>query len=245
MERPRLEQSKTIRLKVEEFSRKEPDEVSVSQSDFEPDGFDRQLTPTFNKMPSRPLLFNKTSISINRNDGYGMGLFGFDVNKPLTPNTAAGHYSHNTYHSQSGFDALGMPELQPLLDSPQVSIDGTQIGGGGGNHYVTPSAASNSDGAASFFHPEQDETSQAMAIREEYETKMTELIAQNKLEKQGLLEQYIGKCDKLDKLESEYKEQGKRLHRKLKTIKELRTKNAELSKKISGKRACYVVDWFS
>ena len=84
-------------------------------------------------------------------------------------------------------------------------------------------------------------------IRDQFEFKMTELITKHKTERRQMLEKYVDVREKLDEVQGDYKQQRKRLRRKLKTIKQLRSKNAELSKKLNGGKACYVIDnkWFN
>ena len=230
LERPRLDSiAKSIRLPKfgihPTLSRGNSNtSISISRNSFSKTEnqplLHRVQSPAFGQRPK--LFAQESNITIGSNMGYSMGI-----------------YDHNT-------KTMGMPQIPPLFDSPQVSFDG----GHNNMHSV------NSGSQTSFFIDNEHDlvlSEGLMQMRDEYEHKMAELIAEKNKEYEELLDRYDDATEKLenvksdyDKIKSDHKHQNKKLHKKLKTIKELRTKNTELQKKLTGhNKQCYVFEWFN
>ena len=215
---------------------------SISKSDQDQDRLlDRAQSgsPVFGQ---RPRFF--TSMS-NITTGSGVGYMGiYDYNtKSLNP-----YDRSSTAVTPVGAlidEKLTMPAIPPLFDSPQLSLDHAQLNAMNSVHSESETSFFNDRNIS--LHDHDIVLSEGlMEMRDVYETKMAELINDHKREMEELLDRYDACSDKLEKSKSDYKQQGKKLNKKLKTIKDLRNKITEYEKKLTGRnKQCYVFEWFS
>lgn len=223
---------------------------------------------SFSKTENQPLLPRVQSPAF----GQKPALVSFRSNITTASNLdSMGIYDHNTksfhhydksqgttpvgQHNGHGInEALNMPHIPPLWDTPQTSFDA-----GNSHNYNILSSGHNtmrSGSQTSFYHDHEHDlilSEGLIAMRDEYEHKMSELIVDKEKQYDILYDKYDDAMEKLenvkndyDKLKAEKKHQSKKLQKKLKTIKELRTKNTELQKKLTGhNKQCYVFEWFN
>eukprot|EP01084_Bolivina_argentea_P002963 5545_1 len=137
-------------------------------------------------------------------------------------------------------------QLKPLVDSPQTSV----VSGDVKNINIHLTQSHTDEVGVNYNINANNLSYQSIplgydAASMHFDGKLIELLNEQQNHINDLNDKYNELNDKYEILENDYKEQKLKLSKRGKTIKELRAKNDDLSKKLASSKSCIVFDWFN